>query len=233
MCSTSEAINELAAALSKAQGQMRAAAKDSTNPHFKSRYADLASVVDAAREPLANNGLAVVQGVATTEKGVRVSTLLMHASGQWIKSELDVPAMKLDAQGLGSATTYGRRYGLSAMVGIAPDDDDGNAATGKDEKPQRREQRKEEPKPDTRKQAREYEAAMSPEELEHFANTRNALTARINKAVSDLSLMDLETVGEELKTADERIKAVMRPVYRSAMTVIKVEHVPPQVEQVI
>lgn len=127
----SENINELAAALAKAQGEIKSAAKDSTNPHFKSRYADLASVWDACRAALSKHGLSVAQLTATTDTGkVRVTTTLMHASGQWIEGDLDVKPGQDTAQGIGSTITYCRRYALAAMVGVAPDDDDdGNAAS--------------------------------------------------------------------------------------------------------
>lgn len=125
----SEAINELAAALAKAQGQMEGAKKDSENPYFKSKYADLASVVEAIRGPFAENGLSYVQLPYPAEGDwVQVETVLLHSSGQWVSSVVDVPVAKGDAQGYGSALTYARRYGLSAICGVAPEDDDGNAA---------------------------------------------------------------------------------------------------------
>lgn len=125
----SESINELAAALAKAQGQMEGAKKDSENPYFKSKYADLASVVEAIRGPFAEHGLSYVQLPLPAEGDwVQVETVLMHSSGQWISSIVDVPVAKGDAQGYGSALTYARRYGLSAICGVAPEDDDGNAA---------------------------------------------------------------------------------------------------------
>lgn len=125
----SEQINDLAAALSKAQGQMGGALKDSANPFFKSKYADLASVTEAIRGPLAENGLSYVQLPRECEgERVVVETVLLHASGQWISNEVEVPVTKADAQGYGSALTYARRYGLSAITGVAPEDDDGNAA---------------------------------------------------------------------------------------------------------
>jgi len=127
---TSSEIKELAAALSKAQGQIEGAKKDSNNPHFKSRYADLASVWDACREALAGNGLSVVQCPGPcAQNQMEMTTMLLHSSGQWIRETLTIPLQKVDAQGYGSATTYARRYALSAMVGVAPDDDDGQAAS--------------------------------------------------------------------------------------------------------
>jgi ERF superfamily len=128
---TSEQISELAAALAAAQGAMKNAVMNRTNPHFKSRYADLAAIWDAARQPLSANGLAVVQ---TIGDGV-LHTRLLHTSGQWIASEHPLP-MSGRPQEIGSALTYARRYSLSALIGIAADeDDDANAASrsnGKD-----------------------------------------------------------------------------------------------------
>ena len=129
----SETINELAAALCKAQAAIRGAVEDSTNPHFKSKYASLQSYIDSAREPLTKNGLSVTQLLSDLNceamKMVTIETLLMHSSGQWISSTFSVPVSKQDAQGFGSAITYARRYAFAAIVGIAPIDDDGNAAT--------------------------------------------------------------------------------------------------------
>jgi len=125
----SESIKELAPALVRAQGEIKAALKDSTNPHFRSKYADLSSVVEAVKAPLLKHGIAFLQGVHDAENGVAVETVLLHSSGEWISSTLRIPAGKQDAQGYGSAITYGRRYGLQAMCGVPAEDDDGNAAT--------------------------------------------------------------------------------------------------------
>lgn len=129
---TSETVNELFGALAKAQGEIRNAAKDSANPHFKSSYADLASIADACRAQLSKNGLAVVQIPHNQGDDVAVTTILGHASGQWIKGRIAVKPLKFDAQGAGSVITYLRRYALAAMAGVAPgDDDDGEAAMGR------------------------------------------------------------------------------------------------------
>jgi hypothetical protein len=123
-------MNELAKALVKAQAAMNHAAKDSKNPHFKSSYSSLASVIDAVRPALSGNGLAFVQKLHTAESGVSVETVLIHESGQELSCGiLFVPASKQDAQGYGSALTYAKRYGLQAALGIASEDDDGNAAS--------------------------------------------------------------------------------------------------------
>lgn len=126
-------IGKLAEALAKAQLAMGNAAKDSVNPHFKSKYADLASVREAVIPHLAANGIAVVQRIESKSKdGVAVSTMLIHSSGEWIQDECWLPVTRPDAQGFGSAITYARRYSLAAVAGIAADeDDDGNAAVGK------------------------------------------------------------------------------------------------------
>ena len=125
----SDNIASISKAMSTAQSKICAAKKDSQNPHFKSRYADLASVWDACREQLTANKISVFQPVEVDEAGrVNVTTLLAHESGEWIESTLSLRPMKDDPQAVGSAITYGRRYGLAAMVGVAPDDDDGEAA---------------------------------------------------------------------------------------------------------
>lgn len=124
----SETISELATALAKAQGAIDDAQKGSKNPHFNSRYADLAAVRAAIREPLAVNDLSYVQFARVAGSTVEIETMLLHKTGEYMAETLAMPVGKMDAQGIGSAITYARRYSLMAMVGIAPDDDDGNAA---------------------------------------------------------------------------------------------------------
>lgn len=130
---TSESINELAAALSKAQGEITGALKDSANPFFKSKYADLASCWDACRGALAKNGLAVTQFPTTEATETYLVTTLLHSSGQWMRSSLHVQPKDNTPQAMGSALTYARRYALTAVVGVAQVDDDGNAASGRKE----------------------------------------------------------------------------------------------------
>lgn len=125
----SENINELSKALCQAQSEIEGAIKDSTNPFFKSKYADLSSVMEALKKPFQKNGLSFVQSSRVTDTGNLVLvTMLLHSSGQWISGEYPVKGVKDEPQALGSATTYARRYALSAMCGIAQVDDDGNAA---------------------------------------------------------------------------------------------------------
>ena len=127
----SESIKELASALAKAQAVIEGATKDKTNPAFRSKYADLGNCWDAARKPLTDNGFAVIQPARLTELGVEVETMLVHSSGEFVSETLTIPLSKRDAHGVGSAITYGRRFGLCAMVGISPEDDDGNHGAGK------------------------------------------------------------------------------------------------------
>lgn len=125
----SENINELACALSKAQGELMPAIKDSKNPFFKSNYADLSSVWTSCKEALSKNGLAIIQTMDMKDGQNVLITTLAHSSGQWMRSCLPILNEKGNAQGMGSAITYMRRYALSAIVGVTCDeDDDANAA---------------------------------------------------------------------------------------------------------
>lgn len=129
---TSEQIDQLATALAAAQAEMKNARLNKTNPHFKSRYADLAEIRDTVTPALAKHGIAAVHGMDAAENGLAVVTRLIHKSGQWIESRFPVAYDK--PQTMGSAITYGRRYNLSALSNIAADDDD-DANTANDRKP--------------------------------------------------------------------------------------------------
>lgn len=123
-------MQQIATALVKAQQAFGPALKTSSNPHFKSRYADLAACVEAVIDALNSNGIALIQRNVECESGVCVETVFVHESGETLSSgPLHVPAAKQDPQGYGSALTYARRYSLMAACGIAPEDDDGNAGT--------------------------------------------------------------------------------------------------------
>lgn len=131
----SQTIGKLAAALAKAQGEIKGALKNANNPFFKSDYTDLQGVWDVARKPLADNELSIVQMPEEMSLipesrmyKLQISTALLHSSGEYIISTLTIPVSKADAQGIGSVITYGRRYALAAMVGIYQADDDANAA---------------------------------------------------------------------------------------------------------
>lgn len=128
---TSEQINELAAALAKAQGVREPAIFDKINPHFKSKYASINSIMDSVKKPLADNGLSTIQSLAGNGDALFIITRVLHSSGQWIEDD-GVPLLldKQNMQGLGSAISYAKRYGISAMLSIVCDeDDDGTGAT--------------------------------------------------------------------------------------------------------
>lgn len=125
-------MKALASSLVKAQRAFAPALKTSTNPHFKSRYVDLAGCIEAVIDGLNENGIFLMQPTRLDESGVTVETIFVHESGETLSAGVfHVPASKQDAQGYGSALTYARRYSLMAACGIAPEDDDGNAASSR------------------------------------------------------------------------------------------------------
>jgi len=131
----SASIGSLAAALAKAHKQFQPIIKGEVNPFFKSKYADLATVIEATKAGLSDNGIAVLQLPAFTrsEGMVEIKTILAHSSGEWIASSLELPIAKTDAQAVGSAISYGRRYSYSAILNVASEaEDDGNAAVSKE-----------------------------------------------------------------------------------------------------
>jgi len=122
---TSESIKELASALNKAQSEMSGAKKGSNNPFFKSKYADLAEVINCAKDALHNNGLSISQFPIAEDNRAGVETILMHVSGEYLGNVLLLPCAKQDPQGAGSAITYARRYAYQSVLGIPSEDDDG------------------------------------------------------------------------------------------------------------
>lgn len=150
----SESIIELAKALSKAQLNIGNAHKDTSNPFYKSKYADLTSVMDACGKSLNNEGISVIQLNGQDELGSYVETMLLHNSGEFMSSKIHLRIGKNDMQGLGSAITYARRYGLQSMAFVGAEDDDGNETTDqtkgkkkKQEQPKREQPKQEQPKP--------------------------------------------------------------------------------------
>lgn len=126
---TSDSIKSIAEALVLAQSQIKFAIKDSTNPHFKSKYANINSVIDAVKKPLNDNGIAILQSLSPSDDNkLHLTTRLIHSSGEWIEDTAVCPLAKQDAQGLGSAISYIRRYSLSALCAVYADDDDGQSA---------------------------------------------------------------------------------------------------------
>ena len=129
-------MRAIAKAMVNAQRLFSPALKTNSNPHFKSRYADLAACVEAVIDALNDNGIALIQVTHECHDGVIVETMFLHESGETLSGgKLHVPALKADPQGYGSALTYARRYSLMAAAGIAPEDDDGNAASPRKSQP--------------------------------------------------------------------------------------------------
>ena len=127
----SPTIGEISKALVKAQKTMKPAKKTKINPFFKSKYADLEDVIEAVRKPFTDNGLSFFQSTLPHESAIMVVTTITHESGEWIRGYLPVRPVKNDPQSLGSAITYGKRYGLQALSGQPSEDDDGNKASEK------------------------------------------------------------------------------------------------------
>jgi hypothetical protein len=126
---TSDKIDLIAPALLAAQKEINNASKDAKNPHFRSSYASLGSVIEAVKEPCNKHGIVVLQTLSEGTAGLHLSTRAIHSSGQWIEDTAFSPLPKADPQGVGSATTYLRRYSLAALFCITQEDDDGNAAS--------------------------------------------------------------------------------------------------------
>jgi ERF superfamily len=128
----SENITELAKALTKLQGDLKTVPKEKINPFHKSKYADLSAIWEMCRRRLADNGLSLIQSTDVMENNIVLETTLLHTSGQWLRGKLALNPVKMDPQGIGSAMTYGRRYAMCAMLGIATDeDDDAESAMGR------------------------------------------------------------------------------------------------------
>lgn len=167
---TSNEVNEIAKALSAAQKEMKPAYKESTNPHFKSRYSSICSIWESIRIPLTSNGLTVWQDVTTQEKTVSVDTRIVHSSGQWVEfGPLCIPVSQFSAQAYGSAISYAKRYALSAALGVVStdDDDDGESLMKpfRDEKPL--EPLSSKPSFVTKSQADQLENMIAPDDMEY------------------------------------------------------------------
>lgn len=131
---TSENLTKIAPALLAAQAEIKSALKDSTNPHFKNRYADLESVIAAVKPSLNKHGIVYLQPASESEDGrLHLTTRLLHESGEWMESTAVCPLPKADPQGFGSAMTYLRRYSLASFIGVAQSDDDGEGAAHREE----------------------------------------------------------------------------------------------------
>lgn len=195
----SEQINELATALALAQAEIQHAEKASENPHLNKKYASLASVWDACRGPLTKNGLSVAQFVVPSEPGtLRLVTMLMHKSGQFLSGMEEMPVLKNDPQTYGAAVTYARRFGLAAMAGVCPDDDtDGEGLNGKSQgTPQHRGQQSRNPQT-TRPQA-------APPAAEPASNPALALSPEVKEAGKAYAAAYCQAFNCEIKTSQEK-----------------------------
>jgi hypothetical protein len=188
-------LSKLAAALAAAQGAIEDAKKDAANPHFKAKYATLASIRTAITPSFSKNGLSYVQlNEPHGMDGVMIVTLLLHSSGQWIRSRLFVPVSKKDAQGFGSALTYGRRYALAQISGIAFEDEDDATEAVKTSAPPA--EKKSEPSIDVVALDHDLSEAANAEEL------KNAILA-VQKVKDKLSKKDLESL---MATRERRVR---------------------------
>jgi hypothetical protein len=210
---TSESIGKISEALAKAQGQMKNASFDAVNPHFKSRYASLSSIIEASRQILSANNIAVVQGTSVADGKVLVETMLIHSSGEFISETLAMTITKDTPQAVGSAITYARRYGLSSMICLSADEDDDAEST----KPDRTIKAVKTVKPSNK---------VSPIAGKNIhANKNNPQPARAKKAQAD-RVQKIRTIfstsaklghtPNEMKEAIGQIIGLQRPIKESA-----------------
>lgn len=209
MFETSATTAKLEEALAKAQASFHAAAKDATNPHFGSKYADLASIMEACRAALTSNGIAVTQWpVHRDDQRLGIITRLAMG-GEWMQSTWSIPVSKGDAQGYGSAVTYARRYALAAAVGVVADeDDDGNAAS---EKP-----KQEAKKAPTATSSRTTSTKPGPDTSAMTPEQREGWEMEIQLAAS-IGLDELRKLSDDMSTRlTAGQKEVLRPAFKAA-----------------
>ena len=199
-------MKQIATALVKAQKEFGPALKTSTNPHLKNKYANLASVVEAVIDALNNNGIYLMQMTHETPDGAMAETTFIHESGEMISAgKLFFPASKHDAQGYASALTYVRRYSLMAACGVAPEDDDGNAASKPAPKPVPKVEAKPEPK---------VEAKPEPNPVQTNEGVANfAMNMFIEFLPSAKTEAELNAFWKENKEAVAKIKAHDESMY--------------------
>jgi hypothetical protein len=199
-------LKQIATALVKAQKEFGPALKTSTNPHFRSKYADLAACVEAVIDALNNNGIYLMQMTHETPDGAMAETVFLHESGEMLSAgKLFFPASKHDAQGYASSLSYVRRYSLMAACGIAPEDDDGNAASKPVPKPVPKVETKPEPK---------VEAKPEPKQVQTNAGVADfAMSMFIEFLPSAKTEAELNAFWKENKEAVAKIKAHDESLY--------------------
>ena len=189
----SESIAKLALALSKAQSKITGALTDSNNPFFKSKYADLASVMDAIRIPFAENELAVTQLVQENDSKHFLVTMLMHSSGEYVTSTYPLVIKDLNnPQAIGSVVTYARRYTLAAIAGVAQVDDDGEAANNRIH-----EVKEKKPLPN-------YAPTKAANHIEILADPK------LEKTVTEAQLKRLYAIQQKSKVSPENISQMIK-----------------------
>lgn len=203
----SETIGKLAESLAKAQGEIKSAVKGKENPFFKSSYADLPAIMEACREPLSKNGIAVIQSVDFMDRSAEnlpllsfIETKLLHSSGEWLSGRYLVRPEKENPQGVGSAITYARRYALAAMIGVVAEneDDDAEGAMGRDNPPKQVERST--PKPPSEDAAKKAAIAFAQKAGKELSDitVREQLTAWLS--VNQAKVDKLKSYDEELFT---------------------------------
>jgi len=199
-------VKQIATALVKAQKEFGPALKTSTNPHFRSKYADLAACVEAVIDALNNNGIYLMQMTHETPDGAMAETVFLHESGEMLSAgKLFFPASKHDAQGYASSLSYVRRYSLMAACGIAPEDNDGNAAS----KPAPKPVPKVEPKPEPK-----VEAKPEPKPVQTNAGVADFAMSIFTKFLpSAKTEAELNAFWKENKEAVAKIKAHDESLY--------------------
>jgi len=188
-------VKEIASAMAKAQAAMKPALKDSSNPHFKSKYADLTSVWEACRDALAKNGLSVVQIPGFDANDVWLETMILHTSGESISGRYPLRPQQNTPQAYGSALSYARRYSLASMLGVVSDDDDGNAASQPRNEPEpRREAPAPKPEANNTAQAEQWafkaiefiEACITEREIDAWYGVNGERLAKLQKGYGEL-----------------------------------------------
>lgn len=210
MVEQSPTIQNLGKALSVAQAQMLGAKKDSTNPHFRSKYADLESVWQGCRDALTSNGLSVVQMPAFEDGICVLYTQLIHSSGEWIRSRSAAPIVKQDPQAVGSAITYLRRYALAAVAGVCPEDDDGNAAS---QNPPAKERKVATPEEQKDEVLRRIAATLRRHKLAGACDERDAALwhAFETKDIKKLQTLDIQALRDGLSVLDAMLTQKTHP----------------------
>lgn len=215
MNTQSENIGDLAAALAKAQAEVGTVHKDSANPFYKNSYASLAAVWEATRPILSKHQLSVVQMPSSDERGYYVETQLMHSSGQWIRSRTYMKPAKDDPQGIGSLISYARRYALQAVTMICPDDDDGEAAMGRNNNAPQKPIESSKPlvKVESAKPA-EKTATEAPKEKETASKFNGENHQALFQKLMKLGYTPEEFIGACHFAKDERIPAKAKDFYK-------------------